>query len=38
MRGMNNMEDNSKVLDKEYGELDKEATERLKTAIEKYTG
>ena len=31
------MEDNSKVLDKEYDELDKEATERFKSALEKYT-
>ena len=37
MRGIDNMEDNSKVIDEEYDALDKEATERFKSALEKYT-
>ena len=37
MRGIDNMEDNSKVIDEEYDELDNEATERFKSALEKYT-
>ena len=37
LRGIDNMEDNSKVIEEEYDALDKEATERFKLALEKYT-